>query len=175
MSLSPLAAIRFEYGDIDGFLDNISQTLTASGLRIRGAVQTRGAEGGECHCADMDLTTLGSNRTFRISQPLGNGSHGCRLHPGALAECSAFLERELEQGADLLILNRFGRGESEGRGFRDLMVKAIALDIPVLTAVRPTYAQGWSEFGGDAACDLPMDDAAILHWLATVQQARNAA
>ncbi|MCX7567875.1 DUF2478 domain-containing protein [Sulfitobacter sp. F26169L] len=175
MSLSPLSAIRFDDGDIDTFLHDIAQILGARGLQVRGAVQTRGAVGGECHCADMDLTTLGSNRIFRISQPLGNGSHGCRLHPGALAECSSFIEAELEQGADLLILNRFGRGESEGRGFRDLMAKAMALDVPVLTAVRPTYAQSWREFGADVACDLPMDRAAVLHWFAAVQEARIAA
>ena len=175
MSFSPLAAIRFDHGDIDTFLDGIATSLTASGLCVRGAVQTRGAVGGDCHCADMDLTTFGSACTFRISQPLGNGSKGCRLHPGALAECSAFIEQELEQGADLLILNRFGRGESEGRGFRDLMVKAIALDVPVLTAVRPTYAMGWAEFGAGAASDLPMDRDAIHQWFTSVHKARQAA
>jgi hypothetical protein len=175
MCLSPLAAIRFENGDIDGFLERTAKILTARGLNVRGAVQTRGAVGGECHCADMDLTTFGSNRTFRISQPLGNGSHGCRLHPGALAECSSFIEQELEQGADLLILNRFGRGESEGRGFRDLIGKAIVLNVPVLTAVRPTYAEAWSEFGAGMADDLAMDKDAIIHWVSTVQRSRYAA
>ncbi|PYG25454.1 DUF2478 domain-containing protein [Pelagimonas varians] len=175
MSLSPLAAIRFESGDIDGFLTAIANTPAAQGLRVRGALQTRGAVGGECHCADMDLTTLWSQRTFRISQPLGNGSRGCRLHPGALAECSSFIEQELESGADLLILNRFGRGECEGRGFRELIGKAIALDIPVLTAVRPTYAEGWAEFGAGMACDLPMDIATTLAWFANLQEARHAA
>lgn len=175
MTYPPLAAIRFDQGDIDTFLDGIARTLTKQGLLIRGAVQTRGAAGGECHCADMDLTTFGSNRTFRISQPLGNGSRGCRLHPGALAECSAFIEQELEQGADLLILNRFGRGESEGRGFRDLMFKAMTLDVPVLTAVRPTYADAWAAFGAGTACDLPMQLDAVQGWLASVQQTHEAA
>ncbi len=175
MSLSPLAAIRFETGDIDEFLNLIAQNLIGRGLRVRGAVQTRGAVGGECHCADMDLITFGSNQTFRISQPLGNGSRGCRLHPGALAECSSFIEQELEQGADLLILNRFGRGESEGRGFRDLISKAIALDVPVLTAVRATYAEAWVTFGAGIACDLAMDQDAVLTWLTGAQEARNVA
>ncbi|WP_187431924.1 hypothetical protein ROLI_042280 [Roseobacter fucihabitans] len=171
MSLSPLAAIRFDQDDIDTFLDGIAKVLTARGLKLRGAMQTRGAMGGECHCADMDLSTFGSGRTFRISQPLGTGSRGCRLHPGALAECSAFIEQELRQGADLLILNRFGRGESEGRGFRDLMVQAIALDVPV----RPTYVQAWSAFSAGAGCELPMDQDAILNWFRAVQRARHAA
>lgn len=171
----PLAAIRFEQGDIDGFLDMIAQALSAEGLRVRGALQTRGPVSGECHCADMDLTTLGSGRIFRISQPLGNGSHGCRLDPGALALCSSFIEGELEQGADLLILNRFGRGESEGRGFRDLIGTAIELGVPVLTAVRPTYADAWTAFGTGVACDLAMERAAVMHWAEQAQQLRDAA
>lgn len=175
MGFASLAAIRFDRGDIDGFFTTTSQTLTAMGYRVRGALQTRGAMGGECHCADMDLTTLGSNQIFRISQPLGNGAHGCRLHPGALAECSVFIEQELEQGADLLILNRFGRGESEGRGFRDLIGKAMALNVPVLTALRPTYAEAWSAFGAGVACDLMMDQDAVLKWFTTASEARDAA
>lgn len=165
MTFSLLAGIRFDDGDIDQFLAEIAQTLAARGLRVRGALQTREAVSGECHCADMDLTTLHSGQMFRISQPLGNGSRGCRLHPGALADCAAFIEAELHDGADLLILNRFGRGESEGRGFRELIGAAIALDVPVLTAVRPTYAESWDAFGGGMACNLPMRSDAVLAWL----------
>ncbi|MCQ0091378.1 DUF2478 domain-containing protein [Roseovarius sp. M141] len=175
IQVAPLAAVRFDHGDIDAFLTEISETLNVSGLRIRGALQSRGAAGDECHCADMDLTTLQSGRTFRISQPLGNGSRGCRLHPGALAECASFIGAELHAGADLLILNRFGRGESEGRGFRDLIGTAINLGVPVLTAVRPTYADAWTAFGADIACDLPMQRAAVLTWAAQAQEFRHAA
>ncbi len=175
MSLYPLAAVRFERADMDGFFADLAENLTLSGLRVRGALQMRGAKGGECHCADMDLTTLGSGRVFRISQPLGNGSRGCRLHPGALAECSSFIERELDGGADLLILNRFGRGESEGRGFRDLIGKAIARGVPVLLAVRPTYQEAWSAFGAGLSCDLPMTRDAVLAWFDQTREARDAA
>jgi hypothetical protein len=172
---APLAAIGFDSGDIDHFLAGIAQTLAASGLRIRGALQSRGPMVGECHCADMDLTTVHSGRAFRISQPLGHGSRGCRLHPGALAECSSFIEGELRAGADLLILNRFGRGESGGRGFRDLIATAIELDVPVLTAVRHIYADAGANFGAGAACDLPMERAAVLSWATGLQEARHAA
>ncbi len=175
MTHALLAAIRFDDGDIDAFLHGIAQTLSDGGLRIRGAVQSRGAAGGACHCADMDLTTLGSGRRFRISQPLGNGARGCRLDAGALAECSAHLEAELRGGADLLILNRFGRGESEGRGFRDLVGAAAGLEIPVLTAVRPTYAGAWAAFGSGIACDLPMRRSEVLDWAASVTRLLHAA
>lgn len=171
---APLAAIRFEYADIDGFLAQTVALMRPLGLRLCGVLQSRGTVGGDCHCAEMDLTTLGSNKTFRISQPLGNAARGCRLNPGALAECAAFLEAELP-GADLLILNRFGKGESEGRGFRDLISAAMGQGIPVLTAIRPTYAQSWADFGGDLACDLPMDQTGVMAWLSELRRVQDAA
>jgi hypothetical protein len=116
----------------------------------------------------MDLTTISSERMFRISQPLGNGSRGCRLHPGALAECAAFLETELHTGADLLVLNRFGRGEAEGRGFRDLICTALMLDVPVLTAVRAPYDEDWAVFSADMGCRLSQDLEDVLRWVSHI-------
>jgi hypothetical protein len=164
MTYQTLAAVRFETGDIDGLFADIANRLLNNGHRVCGVLQSRGEMHGDCHCADMDLHVIGSSRTFRISQSLGNGSHGCRLHPGALAECAAYLEKQLDHGAELLILNRFGRGESEGRGFRDLIGHALGLGIPVLTAVRPTYQDEWQDFGSGLSCDLPMKESAVLNW-----------
>lgn len=175
MTQPVLAAIRFDTGDIDAFLGDIAQSLRARGLRLSGALQSRGQADGACHCPDMDLHSIASDVTFRISQPLGNSSRGCRLHPGALAQCAVHLEAELSQGADLLILNRFGRGESHGRGFRDLIGAALMRDIPVLTAVRPTYFDAWAAFGAGLACDLPMRRDAVLDWFEGTHSRRLAA
>ncbi|MFV1590661.1 DUF2478 domain-containing protein [Phaeobacter sp. JH20_39] len=170
-----LAAIRFDDEDIDGFLEQTVETLVKQGRMVRGALQSRGEAGDQCHCADMDLHVIGSDRVFRISQSLGNGSRGCRLHPGALAECAALLESELNGGVELLVLNRFGRGESEGRGFRDLIGAAMSKGIPVLTALRPTYYEAWASFGGELACDLPMAKDAVLEWFDHTRKICNAA
>lgn len=175
MTHTPLAAILFECGDIDGMLSEVADLLTQQGLNVRGVLQSRVDASGECHCVDMDLTSISSNRVFRISQPLGNGSQGCRLHPGALAECSSFLAGELTQGADLLMLNRFGRGESEGRGFRDVIAFAIAQGVPVLTALRPAYIAQWREFSGCHGSELPMNQSVIHAWLADQLQLNVAA
>lgn len=175
MTYTLLAAVRFDTGDIDGLLSEVASTLLRDGYRVRGVLQSRGEEHGDCHCADMDLHAIGADKTFRISQPLGNGSRGCRLHPGALANCAAYLGEELDRGLDLLVLNRFGRGESEGRGFRDLIGQAMMRNVPVLTAVRPTYEDTWHSFGQSLSCDLPMTQKAILDWFDHTTGARHAA
>ena len=162
---APLAAIRIDRDSgIDALLEDVARHWTGQGRRVCGVVQTRGQEDPECHCADMDLVSLTDGRTFRISQPLGHASRGCRLDPGALAGVSALLAADLAAGCDLLILNRFGKGESDGRGFRDLIFAALEHGIPVLTCVRDTYAADWAAFGGGMTCDLPADRDAVLGW-----------
>lgn len=164
-SSAPLAAIRIDRDSgIDALLEDVARYWTGQGLRVRGVIQTRGVEDPECHCADMDLVSLTDGRVFRISQPLGHASRGCRLDPGALAEVSAVLAADLAEGCDLLILNRFGKGESDGRGFRDLIFAALEQGIAVLTCVRDAYAADWSAFGGGMTCDLPADRKAVIAW-----------
>ncbi len=172
MSSALLAAVRCDHGDVDTLLREVEKTLSRQGKRVQGALQTRGLDNGECHCADMDLQVIGTDRSFRISQSLGHGSRGCRLHTGNLAECAGFLEQNLSFETDLLILNRFGRGESEGKGFRDLIGAAIASDVPVLTALRPAYVEAWADFGAEMACELPVDRNAVLNWFNAVQGVR---
>lgn len=175
MTGTPLAAIRVEDQDIDGFVAGLVEVLHPAGWRLSGVLQWRGRADADCHCADMDLTSIATGEVFRISQPLGNRAHGCRLHPGALAQCSEALARELSTGPDLLVLNRFGHGESQGRGFRDLIATALDLGIPVLTTVRPKYAAAWAGFGGGLACDLPFDAGAVLAWAYARKEVRRAA
>ena len=75
-------------------------------------------------------------------------------------------------GGDLVILNRFGRTEAEGGGFRDVIAEAVGQGIPVLTALRPDFAGAWSAFGGDQACELPADSNAVMDWLSQTRAAR---
>jgi len=165
-----LAAVCFRDGqDVDRLLGEVAIEQMARGKRVVGVLQARGDSHGECHCSDMDLETIGSGKVFRISQPLGEGSAGCRLHPGALADCSAFLQQEIEQGCDLLILNRFGKGESEGRGFRDLISSALSFDIPVLMALRSTYLDSFHSFAGELGTQLVCDRAVIDAWVSNFE------
>lgn len=167
-----LAAVRLDRDGIDALLAQVAETATAQGLKVRGVLHGVGAPGAaECDCAEMALVPLGGGPAFRISQPLGKGSTGCRLDPAGLADCAGFLERQIAaEGGDLVILNRFGRGEAEGGGFRDVIAEAVGQGIPVLTALRPDFADAWQAFGGEVACEVAADLDAITDWLA---RARN--
>lgn len=159
-----IAAILFDEGvAIDAMLEGIICKLQAKGYRIAGYLQREIAETDSC-CSITDLESIATRTKIRISQALGPGARGCRLDTNGLAEASGALIGELEHGTDLLILNRFGKGESEGQGFRAVIQKAMEMNIPVLTAVRETYRPSWEEFGGEYAHIISRDSSGGLDW-----------
>lgn len=160
-----LAAIMYVKGqEVDPALDEVVTRLNALGVCLAGCLQRQLPDGGSC-CPISHLEDLASGATTRITQPLGRGSTGCRLDPGALANAAENLIRQLDTRPDLLILNRFGRGESEGRGFRPVIERAVELEIPVLTAVKQRYEPEWQTFSADMAENLTAEPDLILDWL----------
>lgn len=153
-------------GSLDRALALAAAQCSGRGLRLCGAVQLNTERLGSTHC-DMDLMILPAGPQLRISQPLGEGAKGCRLDVGALEQAVAACAQSLAQ-ADLLILNKFGKHEAEGRGFRELIAEALALDIPVLTGVNSLNLQAFLEFSGGLAQELTA--ASLPDWLAQINR-----
>lgn len=159
-----IAALSFDQGeDIDAVLEEVICNLQTKGFRVAGYLQRETAETEDC-CSITDLESIAKGTKIRISQALGPGARGCRLDSNGLAEASGALIGELEEGVDLLVLNRFGKGESEGQGFRAVIQKAMEMNIPVLTAVREAYRPSWEEFGGEYAHIISRDSGGGLEW-----------
>lgn len=159
-----LAYLQAEGGATNRLLAGFAETATARGLRVIGTVQvnTDNPRTGRC---DMDVTVLPGGPVLRISQDLGTGSHGCRLDPAALEEAVARTEAALAAGADLLIVNKFGKHEAEGRGFRALIGEALALGVPVVVGLNGLNAAAFAEFGAGFAQRLDASPEALLGWL----------
>ncbi len=158
-----LAAVVYQAGfPIDTFLAAIARRLAADGVRLGGVVQENA--GAKSSCAAMTLVDLTSRGRFQISQELGSAAAGCRLDPRGLAEAETPLTAMLSADPDLIILNKFGKAEAEGRGLRGILVRAIEREIPILTAVRPPYLEAWERFHGGLAITLPPDPEAVHAW-----------
>lgn len=159
-----LAAIRFKPEDgIDALLERVVRQLQAEGVTVSGYLQRESLDPNAC-CNISHLEDVSDGTWHRISQALGSGSRGCRLDPRALADVSGLLLARLETDTEFLVLNRFGKGESEGQGFRAVIERAYDLGIPVLTAVRETYAEAWDTFTDGSATLLPAEAPAIITW-----------
>lgn len=153
-------------GDTDLLLAGMAGELAEQGVRTVGTVQINTACGDDGPC-DMDVRVLPDGPVIRISQSLGTGSRGCRLDPGALETAIGLCEARLEN-ADLLIVNKFGKQEAEGRGFRPLIGQALTEGIPVLTSVNAGNLAAFQAFAGEVAEPLPPTDEAVLSWCRTM-------
>ena len=157
-------------GGADRLLAALAPRLAADGLSVAGVVQVNVERAGRRH-PDMTLRVLSGGDAVRISQDLGPEARGCRLDPDGLERAVALVEAALDPRPDLLILNKFGKQESFGRGFRPLIGEALASGIPVLLAVAPTNRAAFLAFAGDLATELPADPDALATWCRDVATA----
>ena len=158
------AAIRVERDrPVDDVLEAVARVLQQEGVTVAGFLQRESTGDGEC-CNRIDLEDIASGEHHIISQALGSCARGCRLDPQALAGVAGPLLSRLDARPDLLILNRFGRGESEGRGFRAVIEEACVRGIPLLTAVRENYVEAWQAFAGELGVVLAPDEAGVIAW-----------
>lgn len=150
-------------GDTDLVLHALACSIIERGHRPVGTVQVNtGSDAGPC---DMDVKILPDGGAIRISQALGRASRGCRLDPAALETAVGLVETELSKGADCLIVNKFGRHEAQGRGFRPVIADALARDIPVLVGINRLNRDAFLDFVGGFAAELAPELAVLEQWL----------
>jgi hypothetical protein len=92
----------------------------------------------------------------------------CRLNSARLAGLARQLAVEIEDGADLVIINRFGWSEAEGGGLTDLIARALDADIPVLIAVPERRFGTLIRFCDGMNVRLPCRRDALDRWWRTV-------
>ena len=131
-------------------------------MGVVGIVQRNPEVPGRTRC-NMEVEILPGGERLLISQDRGAGARGCRLDPGLLVAALAQAQAGLDAGADVLILNRFGKLEAEGRGGRDLIAAAVAQAVPVLVAVPWRNIDAFRAFAGDLAVEMPI--AAFKVWV----------
>ena len=151
-------------GDTDLLLYRVAERLESLGYRTAGTVQINTEREDECLC-DMDVKVLPDGPVIRISQSLGAGAKGCRLDPAALESAVGFADAQLAKGADVLIINKFGKHEAEGRGFRDTIATAMMNDIPVLVGANHLNLDAFNTFTDASALALEPDEDIIFNWL----------
>lgn len=148
----------------DRLLLELARNLMARGVRLCGAVQDNIENDPDRRC-HMDLQLLGSDRIVRISQDRGRHATGCRIDSHGLAEAVFHVEAALEHGTpDLLIVNKFGKQECEGAGFRQAIGQALAAEIPVLTGCAAGHRAGLLAFSDGLATELSATPQVLQDW-----------
>ena len=161
-------------GEVDVLMREVADRLRAEGVPLAGAVQHNIETGptSKCH---MDLQVLSGEDIVRISQDLGALSRGCRLDPQGLERVVGLVSAGLQKGAALLLVNKFGKQEVDGRGFRPVIGEALSAGVPVLVAVNAGNLDAFLAFAEDLAEPLAPDVDAVTDWCrARIREAKAA-
>ena len=149
-------------GRTDLFLSDVAKRLEDRGVRPAGTVQSNLDRPDRAKC-DMDLRVLPDGPLVRISEDRGSLARGCILDSGALEQTVVEVEKRLV-GAELLIINKFGKRETEGRGLVPVIAAALDQSIPVLIGINGLNLPLFQAFCGGTADPFPGEVDAVLLW-----------
>ena len=158
-------------GEGDALLREFAHELLAAGHRIRGLItlHTKDPSGAQ----PMVIASVSDeSQQFIISQQLGRASQSCILDAGGLADAAIVLNDALRASPDLILFNRFGFSEAEGKGFASEMLACMSDGIPLLTMTSSKYLPQWQHFTGGLADELPLQKTLWHQWFTRTQAAR---
>ena len=159
--MSRLAAIVFGRDEApDEALIAFVDGAMACGARVAGLVQERAGDD-LCDLHDVRVRDLVSGEILPIMQDLGPEATGCAVDPAAIAEAARLLDRALATNPDLLVVNRFGRLESEGGGMLAEIGRAFAEGVAMIVCVPERYRESWNAFASGLDAQLPARREAI--------------
>jgi hypothetical protein len=159
-----LAALVYEPDqDPDRILREFAADLNVRGYRAVGMVQA-----GQCADSSLSAVLLHSGEKLLLAQDFDPGAGGCRLDLGRLQNAGARIADALEAGADLMIINRFGKRERDGKGLAYLIERALGADIPVVIAVPSHRFANWIKFADGMSVKLRCDREVLQAWWSAV-------
>ena len=160
----PFGVVAYDDGlTADNLLARCANDLTEFGYRLGGVVQSNVHRPGRRKC-DMYLKDLLSDEEILISSDRGNEARGCRLDPAAFVRIGLWCDHALAEGVDLMMLNKFGKEEAQGRGLRPFIAEALIAGIPVVIGVSTMNLHNLLAFAGNSATRLSPERYAVLAW-----------
>jgi hypothetical protein len=147
-------------------LTEVARRLQAEGHRLAGTVQIE-ADRNPGEACDMVLSVLPDGPRIDITQNLGRDTQSCRLDHQALEEAASLIDGTLNEETQFLIINKFGKRESDGAGFRQTIAHAVELGVPVLLGIGSKIHPALEDYVGEDLIILPEDADAILQWCHT--------
>jgi nucleoside-triphosphatase THEP1 len=155
-----LAALVYgEHQDPDAVLREFATDLNAKGARVIGMVQA-----GACADSSLSAVLLHSGEKLLLAQDFDPNARGCRLDVSRLQNAGERIADALQAGADLVVINRFGKRERDGKGLGFLIDRALGADIPVVIAVSAERFDDWIKFSGGMCVKLACERAALEGW-----------
>lgn len=162
---APMLALVYGEGVLpDIRIETLAHHWRQQGLRLAGVVQHDIARPDRSRC-DMQLELLETGERIALSEDRGAAARGCRMDHANLTHAALRVLRAVEGGEiDLLVINKFGKAESEGGGMREAIAVALEREIPVVIGVPMRNLDAWHAFADGFYLRVEGDVAVLDRW-----------
>jgi len=117
----------------------------------------------------LNAIDVSTDRRIPISRPVQNDDD-CGLDVAALAETSGIINKAIDDAVDLVVVEKFGEHEQNGKGLIDEIMQTIVAGIPLLISVPEAALPAWQERSGELGDVLPFTEEAFRQWWQSQQQ-----
>ena len=111
----------------------------------------------------LDAVDVATNQRIPISRPSKNDDE-CGLDVSALAETTRIIRDAIDERLDLVVVEKFGELEQDGRGLIDEIFQTIAEGIPLLISVPEAALPVWRQRSGELGSVLDFSEQAFQQW-----------
>jgi hypothetical protein len=111
----------------------------------------------------LNAIDVSTNRRIPITRPLKNDGE-CGLDVSALAETADIIVKAIGDRLDLVVVEKFGELEQNGKGLIDEILQTIVEGIPLLISVPEAALPVWQERSGELGSVLPFSEEAFQQW-----------
>ncbi len=156
-----------------GLLKRFVDELSAQGWRVGGIVQEILLDE-DGNAIGIDAIEIDTGARIAINRPTKTDRmhKTCSLDTTKLAETSSAIERAVESGMDLIIVEKFGEQEQQGAGMAGDILHAVSEGVPTLVAVPDGVRDLWREFTGEMGDEVDFNYQSLHDWWSRVQPQR---
>ena len=162
-TIAPFAAAVYnpDTGDRMALLKFVEKQKTLS-LRVGGVLQEAvfDAKG---QMSGFNAIDVSSNRRIPISLPTRNNNE-CGLDVSALAQTTDIIRQAIDDQVDLMVVEKFGEKEQDGKGLIDEIMQTIVEGIPLLISVPESALPIWQERSGELGSVLGFSEDIFEAW-----------
>jgi nucleoside-triphosphatase THEP1 len=118
--------------------------------------------------AGLNAIDVSTNRRIPITRPVNNDDE-CGLDVSALAETTGIISKAISDAVDLMVVEKFGEQEQNGKGLIDEILRTIVEGIPLLISIPEAALPIWQERSGELGSVLPFSEEAFQQWWKSIE------
>ena len=162
-TIAPFAAAVYkpDTGDRMALLKFVEKQKVLN-TRVGGILQ-EAIFGSEGQIAGLNAIDVSTGHRIPISRPAKNDDE-CGLDVSALTETTGIIRKAISDRLDLVVVEKFGELEQNGKGLIDEIMQTIVEGIPLLISVPEAALPVWQERSGELGSVLAFNEEAFQDW-----------